>query len=129
MVPRDSWTKTLLAPARFLSGPREAKCSVSLAEMVARSLERDLPPARRTRLEQLRATLFGTPRLDEPEAILQAVCGRLLEHAEERNVSLVVHCVCRRVLVRATFAEAVFHLIDNAINANRSGHPVIVDVR
>lgn len=131
MPGRDSWTKTLLAPARFLSGPREAKCSVSLAQVVNRALECQLPPARRARLEKLRAVLCmeKAPRFDEPEAILQNVCGRALDHAEERNVPLILHCACRRVYVRDTFAEALFHLLDNAINANRSGHPVIVDVR
>jgi signal transduction histidine kinase len=125
----NSRTKTLLAPARFLIGPREANTSLSLAEMVKRTLEKDLEASRRERFERLRDAVLCEPRLEDPDVLLQNVSRRARSDAQRKNVPLVLHAACRRVLLQATFVEALVHLLDNAIRANRAGQPIIMDVR
>ena len=130
MAAAESWTKTLLAPARFALGPREVKLPL-LVDVVARVLKRKLEPIRRSHFERLREAVAArrAPRFEDAGTLLQSVSRRSLEHAQDRNVPLILHCACRRVFVRETFSEALFHLLDNAILANRPGHPVILDVR
>jgi signal transduction histidine kinase len=55
---------------------------------------------------------------------------RVRLRADSKNVDVIFYCTCGFVWVQPhIFPEALYELLDNAIRANRDGHPVIVDVR
>lgn len=125
-------SKTLLARARFLeSGPREVKCkALSLSQTLTAVLAMGVAPSRRARLERVHSLLVArTPaHFEDPGELLRKACLLVRDDAERKHVPIIAHCTCRAVRVRGTFAEAISCLLDNAIHANRTGEPVIIDV-
>jgi len=62
--------------------------------------------------------------------LARPVRERVRVRADSKNVDVIFYCTCGCVWVQPhIFREALYELLDNAIRANRDGHPVIVDVR
>jgi len=58
------------------------------------------------------------------------VCARARESADARDVDVILHCAGHPVWVQPeAFAEALYELLANAVQATRRGYPVIMDVR
>jgi signal transduction histidine kinase len=54
---------------------------------------------------------------------------RTRDHAQAKDIDVLVYCACRRVRVQlCAFAAAAHELLHNAIQATRRRHPVILDV-
>jgi len=65
-----------------------------------------------------------------PQKLAQEVCDRVADRARSKRVDIVLHCSCDVVRVQPhTFSAALYELVDNAVQATKPGHPVIVDVR
>ena len=62
--------------------------------------------------------------------LLRRATLRTRTRAHQGNVALVVHCDCGSMCVQPEkFSDAIFHLLDNAIEATSPGSPVFVDAR
>ncbi len=81
---------------------------------------------------ELRPLSYNTNSLVAIEAreLARRVLERVRERADANDVDVVLHCTCGRVWVEPrSFEEALYELLDNAVQATRRGYPVIVDVR
>lgn len=62
--------------------------------------------------------------------LAQRVCERARELARAKEVNVILRCACNRIWVHPhAFAEALYELVKNAVQATRKRYPVIVDVR
>jgi hypothetical protein len=66
----------------------------------------------------------------DPVALAREACTTLRERADAKGTDILVYCACRAVHVEPqTFCIVLHDLIENAIEATRRGHPVVVDIR
>ena len=108
-------------------------------EEPADTTERPTLKARLERHGQHGKTLLGRPKtlgyvpqpievVDvDPLALATEVVARIRDRAAAKRVELLVHCACTRVRVdRELFAEALYQLLDNAVDATRDAPVVLV---
>lgn len=144
-----TWTKSLIAPVRAV--PPEAVRGHALqncrtvAKAAAHLLRTDSShrtPERFARYRRAAAALraricedLANPasrKLEpvvevEPALLLTDVCDRARDYAEAKDVTLIVHASMPRFRLRQReFAEAMFNIVVNAIDAARKGYPVFV---
>lgn len=66
----------------------------------------------------------------DADDLARQVRDRVRDRADAKDVDVVLHCTCSRVWVQPhSFSEALYELFDNAVQATRKRHPVVVDVR
>lgn len=79
---------------------------------------------------------FSRPRAQSSEVsdvdvrtLAREIVARARPHAEAKDIDLLVYTSSASVRVeRETFVQAVLALLENAIEATRRGHPVVMDV-
>ena len=142
-------TKTLLFHSSPCSGAaieaHALKNCLSVLDAAAQLLHEELTGRERERalrlkaeLDRLRGLLLhrlpaesrfsGEAPPVDAHALVEGVCARLRDRAELKGVSLAVRVRCGAVLVhREPFSEAMFNLIENAIEATSEGE-VAIDV-
>jgi hypothetical protein len=80
-------------------------------------------------LLEMQTAVSATETVDAG-AFLRAMCEHVRDHAATRDVKVIVFATCTGVRVHArSFAEAMFNLVDNAIDGARPGSEIIITVR
>lgn len=86
-----------------------------------------LRPDRARALCALQRRIESRIRVD-PLALTRWVRERLAQ--VRRGADIPIYCTCDTLCVDPTsFAQAIFELLDNAVQATRHGHPVVVEIR
>jgi light-regulated signal transduction histidine kinase (bacteriophytochrome) len=118
MPPTSLRGKTLLGHAKVIAHLREPAAPSQSGDHVKHGFFGNLP-------EQARSFISLSAR-----ELAQRVCDRAQSHAAAKEVKIVLDCECENVWVHPqAFAEALYELLKNAIQATRKHHPVTLGVR
>lgn len=108
--------RKLEEPLLATSGPATSRAKTLLTR--PRASEADHPPAALSFIDV------------DPASLTREACAPLCERANAKDTDILVYCACPTVRVEPRSFSIVLHdLIENAIDATRRGHPVVVDVR